>query len=454
MRGREEGRCLLFLKRRMDCTFKSGWSLLSLMVAFAAPLQAAPAWTLERALGHALTNNPDIRITSQRIAAARAGIEQANASLWPRLQFQSSYTRTDNPMLAFGGILNQRAYSTTLDFNDVPDVDNLNVRGLVTLPLYSGGRIRAAREAAKADTDLAVAQADAVRNTLGFEVARAFHTILKTRAFVRTAEAGVQSFEQNLLIASNRVDAGTALATDLLDIQVRLAQAREDLVRARNAYVLSRRALRGLLGIPGGDLTVDESPPLVRIPDGNDFSHRPELAVMSEAQRAADARIQEAKSGYRPHVNAFGSLDYDQGWEMDGDGQSYTAGIMLQWDLWDGQRTRGRVSEARAHLDAAREEERKLRLAIDFEVEQARLHLEEAAERLAVTETTVALAAQSVDLTRARFEEGLALATQLMDAETALIAARVRRVEAEADQRIAIAALRKALGLPQWEDSW
>jgi outer membrane protein TolC len=43
------------------------------------------------------------------------------------------------------------------------------------------------------------------------------------------------------------------------------------------------------------------------------------------------------------------------------------------------------------------------------------------------------------------------LATQLIDAETALTAARVRRAEAEADERIAVAALRKALGLPQIE---
>jgi len=41
------------------------------------------------------------------------------------------------------------------------------------------------------------------------------------------------------------------------------------------------------------------------------------------------------------------------------------------------------------------------------------------------------------------------ISTQLIDAETALIAARVRRAESEGDQRIAIAALRKALGLPQ-----
>src|SRR5215831_18981602 len=106
----------------------------------------AQLWTLEDCLQQTLTNNPSSLLARNRIAAAQAGLEQANAAFWPRLQFQSSYTRTDNPMLVFGSVLNQRAYSSSLDFNDVPDVDNLNARGLVTVPLYAGGRNKAGRE--------------------------------------------------------------------------------------------------------------------------------------------------------------------------------------------------------------------------------------------------------------------------------------------------------------------
>jgi outer membrane protein TolC len=414
------------------------------------PLAHAQPWTLQRAISHALTNSSDARIAQLRIAAARAGIEQANSALWPQLQFQSSYIRTDNPMQVFGSILNQRAFSPSLDFNDVPDVDNLNVRGLLSQPIYAGGRIRAGRDAARANTGAARAGAEGVRNTLAFEVARTFHTVLKAREFIRVAEAGVRSFESNLTIASNRVAAGSALNADVLDMEVRLAQAREDLVRARNANALSERALRNLLGLEDqSEFTVAEHSPAASAPEGDDFSRRPELIAMSERERAMEARVRQAKAGYRPHLSAFGALDYDHGWRTDGDGGSYTVGVTVQWDLWDGKLTRGRVSEALADLDLVREEARRLRLGIGLEVEQARLQLREASERLAVTEAAVAQALESVELTRARFEQGLMISTRLIDAETALIGARVRRAEAEADQRIAIAALRKALGQPQ-----
>lgn len=438
---------------------KGSLGLLGVWLTCLLVANAAEPWTLERAISYALTNSPDARIAQKRIAAARAGIEQANSALWPQLQLQSSYTRTDNPMFVFGSILAQRSYnySSPPNFNNLPDVDNLNARGVLTQPLYTGGRISAGRAAAKANTGAAMAGAEAVRNTLAFEVARTFHTILKTREFIRAAEAGVRSFENNLTIASNRVVAGTALKTDVLDMQVRLAQAREDQVRARNANALSERVLQTVLGLEAGEFSVVDFAPAVTAPvedlkseiSNLKFAARPELIAIQQAQQAAEAQVRQAKSGHRPRVSAFGSLDYDQGWVTDGDGKSYMAGVMVQWDVWDGKLTRGRVSEAQANLEAAYEEERKLRLAIGLEVEQARLELKAANERLTVTAATVAQAQESVALTRARFEQGLMLSTQLIDAETALIAARMHRAESESDQRIAIAALRKALGLAQ-----
>ena len=288
-----------------------------------------------------------------------------------------------------------------------------------------------------------------MRNALGFEVSRAFHTVLKTRQFIRAAEAAVNSFETNLAIAKKRLEAGTLLKTDVLDLEVRLAQAREDLVRARNANALAKRALRNLLGIEEGEFEVADTAPTVTAPDSGDFSRRAELAAARQRERAAEEQVRGAKGGYLPRVSAFGSLDYDYGWKFDNGGGSYTAGALLQWDIWDGKLTRAKVREAKANLESAREEQRKLRLALDLEVEQARLELKAANERLGVTDQAVAQASESARLTRARFEQGLALSTQLMDAETALVAARVRRAEAEADQQIAIAALRKALALPQ-----
>jgi outer membrane protein TolC len=353
-------------------------------------------------------------------------------------------------MQVFGSALNQQAFSPTLDFNAVPDADNFNVHGLLVLPLYAGGRNSAGRGAARAQADLARHTAEAVRETLAFEVARGFYTVHKTRAFIEATQAAVDAFATSLAIARRRLNAGTALKHEALDVEVRLAQAREDFLRATNAHRLALRAVQTLLGLePDAPFAVDGTVRALEVPDPGAVSARAELQAARRQTEAVEAETRSARAGYRPRVNAFGRYDYDQGWELDGSGDSYTVGVEAQWDIWNGQRTRAELREAQARLEASREQERKVGLAIDFELHQARSNLDEASQRIAVTETAVALALESAQLTRARFEQGLALATQVIDAESALTGARVRRAEAEADHQIAIAALRKALGVPQ-----
>ncbi len=423
-------------------------------VCLARDSRGAEPWTFEGAIRHALSNSPDARVAQKRIGTAQAGLEQANAALWPTVQLQSSYTGSDDPTSVFMWALKQSSFSlTAFDFNNPPAADNFNARGVATLPLYTGGRISSSRQAARAQVAAAEQNAAAVRNTLAFETARTFHSVQKTRAFIQATEAAVRSHETNLALAQRRLGAGTLLKAEVLDVEVRLAQAREDLVRARNANALAERALRNLLGLEQGAFSVGEAAPDVAAPTSTDPSARPELAAIRQMEAAVAAERRAAQSGYYPRVSAFGSVDYDHGWKFNNEGESFTAGALLQWDIWDGRLTRAKVSEAQSRLEAVQEEERKLRLALGLEVEQASLNLNEAMERLKVTEKAVAQATESVQLTRARFEQGLALSTQLLDAETALTAARVRRAEAEAGRRIAVAAYRKALGSPQYDET-
>lgn len=412
-------------------------------------------WTVDRAIERAFDANPDARVANHRIDAARAALSEARSSYWPRLGAASGYARTDNPASVFGSVLNQRAFGPGLDFNDPGTVDNWNVHGLVTVPIYTGGSRSAGVDAANEGWRAAREMAAVTRQDIAFEVVRLFHSLSMTRAFVEAAGASVEAFEANRGTARRRLEAGTILKIEVLDVEVRLAQAREDLARARNAHALARRALMNLLGFDGAadGMRVDlESVSELAGPVGSAAGHEPnrrELAAAEARIRAAGASVRVARAGYRPRVNAFGRVDRDEGWETGGSGHSWAAGLLMEWDVWDGRLTGARVRRAEAEEDARREEARKAELAIDFELARAELNLEAAGERLKATDKMVEQAQESAGLTRSRFGQGLALATQLIDSETALTAARVRRAEAEGDYGIALAALRRALGLGQ-----
>jgi len=426
--------------------------ILSLLAASSAAFAATErprTLTLMEAVHLALDHNPDLATAQQRLAAARAALRQADAAFYPQLRVSENYAASDNPVQAFMMTLNQRAFSFNADFNHPGSVQNLNTKLLATYPLYSGGSDLAARQAARLGTEARASSLDAVRNDLVYEVTRSFYTIGKARRFVNAAEAAVTNMESNVTLASNRFTQGSVLKSDLLDSEVRLAEARESLVLARNALAISETIFRNVLGVgETGNVTAVEMEfrvPIDPTTGGLDVSQRPELLAAQKAVAVAERQVRAAVGGHLPRVNAFGSYDLDSA-DTRRFEDSWMAGVSVELDVFDGFQTQGKVAEARANLDAAREDLRRTELALQLEAKQAQLNSEEAQARLETTGQTVSQAEESEQITRARYAAGQALLTQLLDADTALTSARQRRAAAEADCAIARAALDKALG--------
>ena len=429
--------------------------LLAALIVSGATAEDAPRpLRLAEAIRLALKNNPDLATAQQHVNAARAGIQQTEAALWPQVRLSGSYAASDNPVQAFMMTLNQRAFSFTGNFNHPDPTDNLNSKVLAQWSLYDGGQSLASRQAAKLNTEATRQTFAAARNDLVFEVTRAFHTIGKAREFVSAAAAAVGSMEANITVASNRFAAGNVLKTDLLDSQVRLAESQENLIRARNAVALSEVVFRTVIGVGEKDnVTAAETVGCVtsrgeETPAASGdaaYNPRPELTAAHQTVTAAERQVRAVQAGYIPRLNAFASYDLDSG-----NGTRYTdswlAGVSVDVNIFDGFLTRGKVAEARANLESARQQERKVALGVTLETRQAQLNLEETQARLDTTGKSVEQAEESVQITKDRYANGLALLTQLLDAENALTAARQRRAAVGTDLLIARAALDHALG--------
>lgn len=429
--------------------FATTWSLLLLPLASAS---AAP-WTAADAVATALRENPDAALARQRIAAAEAMIEQANAAWMPQLSVSGRYTETNSPMMAFGSILNQRAFNFGLDFNQPGRIDNLNLTGTVGYNLYSGGRATAGRAAARAGARAAEEDLRAAHQQLATEAIKALLNLRKAREAVSAVEAGVRAYEAALGNARLRFDAGQVLKADLLSLEVQLAQTREQLTSARHGAALAERAFLFVLGrtrVSSESVeiaTEDASLAALTVPAATASADRPELIGLRQRLAAAEKMVTVARGARRPTVNAFASYHYDQGWKLDRHADSWLAGVSVDLNVFDGGQTSGKIRQAEAELAQVKEMLRKAELGVALEAEQARLAYASAHERLAVSAQTVAQAEESAALTRARFEKGALLAADLIGVEGRLIEARMRRTIAEADERIALAELHRALGL-------
>ncbi len=401
-----------------------------------------------------MQNNPDSRIARIRISGAQAGIEQVNSRLFPTIQLQTEYSQTDNPMFSFGNILNQGAFDAAIDFNDPGRTDSLIFKAELKYRLYSGGSDSAALDAAYHDHLVSTAEYSAVVNQLAFEVVRSFEQIVLAENMIEARQSALHALQSSLQVARARHEAGDLLRPHLLDLEVQEARAEEDLIQARHTLNLTHHGFNNLLGRAEGPVLIErqQTDPAQPLPKAPDFRARPELQSIAGAVASARAALQMARAAYHPTLDGFVGYQYENGFITDGDGDAWIGGIRMSYSLFDGGRKESEVALKTATVAELEEKKRKTELLLNYELQQALQELEQAEKRVTVTAKMVQLARESAELSRARFQEGVLLSSELIDIETRLTDALLRDSRAQALYRIAVANLRKVVALPQFEN--
>ena len=270
------------------------WSCLFLLIAFPPLLtaqelnrQPPSIWTVEEAVHYALVNSPDIAITKQRIAAARAVVQQAQSAFYPNIGLSAAYSQTNNPMYSFGNILNQGEFNNTINFNDPGRSDDLSMTASLNYRVYNGGHDQAGLSAARAGESASELALVTIHSQLGFQVVRTFFTIVQARETVQARQSAAKSIAASLKVAKARYDAGDLLKADLLNLEVHQSKTHEGLIMARHQLNLTKRGFLNLLGLEHGDVTLDSThTPKLNIPAGTSFEERPELQAMDAAIHA------------------------------------------------------------------------------------------------------------------------------------------------------------------------
>ena len=100
-----------------------------------------------------LKTSPDLQNADAKVAEARGSENEAKAGDLPNLSAMSLMTRGNDPVYAFGSLLNQRSF-TAQDFNlgalNYPGyVDNIDTALQLSVPVFSGFQTQSMKQAGK-----------------------------------------------------------------------------------------------------------------------------------------------------------------------------------------------------------------------------------------------------------------------------------------------------------------
>jgi outer membrane protein TolC len=275
-------------------------------------------------------------------------------------------------------------------------------------------------------------------------------------------EQNVALLGEQLRTARNRFEAGAVSNFDVLRAEVEVANAQPALIRTRNAYRNAIESLRQALGYQGSEAD------LVRVPDfTGDLAVVPAAFTLVEALRTArearpelrqlrifvearEAGVAIARAGFLPNVALVGGYQVRKSGFSDRFSDSldgWTLGVQSNWAIFDGRATAGRVAQARSQVEQARLEAADFALGVEVEVRRAFSSWQEASELVGAAGKSVAQAEEALRLADARYGAGSATQLDQLQARTALTQARDNQLQANYSYNVAVAQLRRAMGL-------
>jgi len=414
--------------------------------------------TLPEAVKLALTRHPSLEAATARVEAAGSRIAQARSGWLPRATYTEGFQSGNNPVYVFGALLTQRQF-TADNFNlgalNRPDaLNNFQSQVSVDQTVFDFGATSNAIKAARIGKKMTEEERRRAELALIAGVARAYHGVGLAEQNLQLAEESLKSANADLDRARSLQRAGVATDADVLSVQVHAAAMSEYRARAAADVRIAHAALNEALGLPLDDThtltTPMESP---RLPaetgaalESQAAQLRPELLSARLGKELSTAQESGAKAQYWPVIGLHGIFEADRQNFASKGGANWMFAASARWTLFDGNRTRAAVAEARHMKVAAAASERQMDAAVRLEVRRAEANLDASRERVATTRDSVAQAEESLRIIRNRYSSGLATVTDLLRSETALLEAKTRRIAALYDQRTAAVQLEAATG--------
>ncbi len=433
--------------------FRLAW--LAGLILSGATASAEPL-SFKMCVNQALSQNPNMAVSSARIAYAKSALIKARSGRLPQVNLSLTIANSNNALTAFGMKLQQQSVVSS-DFlpsslNNPSAYTDFNTRVDVKLPVWNGGKVGFYEGQAKAMIQ-AVKQGDlAVQQYLVFQVYHAYEAIHAARAYIRVAEQAKRTAESFVKTTQNLVNEGVVVRSELLSAQTHLSMAEADLLEAKGQEVIALDRLKILMN-------KDVSAPLdvaervnLKLPVNSAESllalaleANPELAAKRKEVDASHYESRIAKADNFPHFNVM----VRQEWNNDAlslDNGSYTVAGVVSWNALDFGATKSVVDMANAKTmqekAAVLAQENRIRLDVLLNWQKMQV----AQKQVQADRLSVAHATQAQALIIKRYEGGVATITEVLANKTQLDKAKADLVATEFDVNIYKAKLRLATG--------
>ncbi len=415
-------------------------------------IENSQAITLKEAIELGEKNNQDLQLAKLTLERSREVLRQALGAKYPTLSTQVDFTRADSANTEISLARAALRNSNLLDNDTINSSFNANLQ--LNYNVYTGGSRSAQIRASETQIRVDLLDIERIAEQIRFEITTDYYNLQNANAQVGIEQAAVKEAKQSLRDAELLEKAGLGTKFDVLRAQVDLANAEQRLTLASSNEKSAQRQLVERLGA-GQQVNIQAADPIEVAGDWNlsleetivlAYRNRAELEQFL-LQREIDEEQQIVQlAAIRPTVSLFATYDVLEVLNDEvGPADGLTLGARLRWTLFDGGTAKARRNQEIVDVAIAETQFANQRNEIRLQVEQAYYELEANQKNIETAKIAVTLAEESLRLARLRFQAGVGIQTDVIEAQTELTNARGNLLSAIINYNQRLAALERAV---------
>ncbi|MEZ9231271.1 TolC family protein [Vibrio amylolyticus] len=402
--------------------------------AMAAPITFDQAWQLLQENNHSLA-------AQKANVESYQHLEQAKGNLnLPSVTLGANYTRLDNDVTVTGSQLAEATSfphiggaSAAMMSSLLPilggiettvaekDIFTSSIRAV--WPIFTGGRITAAQEAAKGQTAEAKSQFEMETQARYEDLSKYYFSVVLAREVLTTRKAVESGLAQHLDFAVKLEQQGQIARVERLQAEASFDKAKVDTRKAQSNLDIAQSALSKILAQssvvdPSDTLFINQSLPPMQVFIDQTLNTYPGLDLLNAKELQASSFIKAEKGKYYPEVYLYGDYSLHEDDTLASQMKpGWMVGVGVSIPIIETSGRSDTVKAANSMVQQVRHLKSQAREDLSVLVQKTYLEAQQSIDEVLGLESSIALAGENLSLREKAFKQGLSTSLEVVDAQ-------------------------------------
>jgi len=410
--------------------------------------QETRAISLNEAVKLGIENSKNLKIDAAKIEESTAQLLEAKNNQLPSLKLEATYLHLFSPNVNLK--TESAGAANSLKINDV-----MYASANLSYSIYAGGRIKYGIQSAEYLVEASKLSAENDKEAIAYNISQAYNNLFKASQIIKVLEENLsasQKRDETFLKLENN---GLMARNDRLKAQLQTSNIELQLLDAQNNYSIANINMDLLLGLSENTILKVDEDYINEISENQPVSYylsqalqyRKDLQALDYQRKAANLGTKAAKAENLPSLAITGGYVAADipGFVTITNAINIGLGVSYNLDnLWKKNSSLLKSQAREKQLEANNEllnDHIKLELNKDFQNSNL------AKKKIEVYERALEQATENYRITKNKYDNGLANITDLLEADAALVGAKVNVINSRADAALAYKKLLQTSGI-------